>query len=173
MKAPEPLLTSKTSACAPSANFLLMMLAVISGMLSTVPVTSRNAYSRRSAGTTRSLCPVMAKPVRARSSTKLRTSRSVRYPGMDSSLSSVPPVCPRARPLIIGTTQPQAAASGASTSETLSPTPPVECLSTSGTAPRPERSITSPESIIARVSRPVSVKSIPRKYTAMARLDIW
>jgi hypothetical protein len=36
-------------------------------------------------------------------------------------------------PDIIGTATPQAATSGASTIETLSPTPPVECLSTRGT----------------------------------------
>src|SRR5699024_353549 len=34
----------------PSASFLLMMEAAISGMDSTVPVTSRRAYRRRSAG---------------------------------------------------------------------------------------------------------------------------
>src|SRR5947199_5640313 len=50
-------------------------------------------------------------------------------PGIDSSLSSVPPVWPRPRPLIIGTISPPAAATGASTREVLSPTPPVECLS--------------------------------------------
>jgi hypothetical protein len=53
---------------------------------------------------------------------------------MASSLSSVPPVWPRPRPEIIGTKPPHAAASGASISETLSPTPPVECLSTTGPA---------------------------------------
>ena len=54
----------------------------------------------------------------------------MRKPGIDSSLSSVPPVWPRARPDIIGTTTPQAAASGARISDVLSPTPPVLCLST-------------------------------------------
>ena len=39
--------------------------------------------------------------------------RSVRKPGMDSSLSSVPPVWPSARPEIMGTITPAAAASGA------------------------------------------------------------
>jgi hypothetical protein len=50
--------------------------------------------------------------------------------GIVSSLSTVPPVWPRPRPLIIGTGTPSAATSGASTIDTLSPTPPVECLST-------------------------------------------
>ena len=43
MNAPRPDLTSSTSASMPSAIFLLMIDAVISGMLSTVPVTSRSA----------------------------------------------------------------------------------------------------------------------------------
>src|SRR3989449_6079107 len=51
-----------------------------------------------------------------------------------SSLSRVPPVWPSPRPDIIGTATPHAATSGASTSDTLSPTPPVECLSTRGVA---------------------------------------
>ena len=42
----------------------------------------------------------------------------------------MPPVWPRPRPDIIGTGTPHAAASGASTSDVLSPTPPVLCLST-------------------------------------------
>ena len=43
MNAPLPVLTSSTSASMPSAIFLLMIEALISGMLSTVPVTSRSA----------------------------------------------------------------------------------------------------------------------------------
>ena len=43
MNAPAPVLTSSTSAPIPSAIFLLMIDAEISGMLSTVPVTSRSA----------------------------------------------------------------------------------------------------------------------------------
>ena len=43
MKAPLPHFTSSTSASMPSASFLDMMLAVISGMEGTVPVTSRRA----------------------------------------------------------------------------------------------------------------------------------
>ena len=91
---------------------------------------------------------------------------------MDSSLSSVPPVCPSARPLIMGTVTPREAARGARTSETLSPTPPVECLSTRGPG-RSDRSYTSPEPIMARVRSPVSRGSIPRRNTAMARAAIW
>ena len=43
MKAPSPTFTSRTIAPAPAAIFLDMMLAAISGMLSTVAVTSRRA----------------------------------------------------------------------------------------------------------------------------------
>ena len=43
MSAPLPVFTSSTIAPAPLASFLLTMLEAISGMLSTVPVTSRSA----------------------------------------------------------------------------------------------------------------------------------
>ena len=43
MKAPDPVLTSSTNPPAPSAIFLLMMLEAMSGIASTVPVTSRSA----------------------------------------------------------------------------------------------------------------------------------
>jgi hypothetical protein len=81
--------------------------------------------------------------------------RSVRSPGMASSLSIVPPVCPRPRPESFATWQPAAASSGATTNVVVSPTPPVECLSTVG--PRsPERSTVSPEATNASVSATAS-----------------
>ena len=43
MNAPSPHFTSSTRPPIPSAIFLLMIDAVMSGMLSTVPVTSRSA----------------------------------------------------------------------------------------------------------------------------------
>ena len=43
MNAPDPTLTSSTSPPVPSAIFLLMIELAISGMDSTVPVTSRSA----------------------------------------------------------------------------------------------------------------------------------
>ena len=43
MNAPDPTLTSSTRAPVPSAIFLLMIELAISGMASTVPVTSRRA----------------------------------------------------------------------------------------------------------------------------------
>ena len=48
---------------------------------------------------------------------------------MVSNLSNVPPVCPKLRPLIIGIAKPAAAINGPKIIETLSPTPPVLCLS--------------------------------------------
>ena len=45
MKAAAPNFTSRMSACNPSASFLERMLAVMSGMLGTVAVTSRSAYN--------------------------------------------------------------------------------------------------------------------------------
>src|SRR3954447_14480506 len=85
---------------------------------------------------------------------------------MLSSLSSVPPVWPRPRPEIIGTATPQAARIGASIRLTLSPTPPVECLSTTG-LPRSQSS-TLPESRIASVSASRSSLSRPLRKNAIA-----
>ena len=62
IKAPEPHLTSKQNASEPSAIFLERMLDVIRGIDSTVPVTSRKEYKRRSAGAIVSVCPIIAKP---------------------------------------------------------------------------------------------------------------
>ena len=87
-------------------------------------------------------------------------------------MSSVPPVWPRPRPLIIGTATPHAATIGARCSETLSPTPPVECLSTLGNV-TDERSATTPEPIIASVSVAVSAVFMPRRKIAMSIALSW
>jgi hypothetical protein len=50
MKAPSPHFTSSTSASHPSASFLLITEAEMSGTEGTVAVTSRSAYSFLSAG---------------------------------------------------------------------------------------------------------------------------
>ena len=84
----------------------------------------------------------------------------------------MPPVMPRPRPEIMGTAAPQAATSGASGSDILSPMPPVECLSTVG-RPRSEKSSTSPERIMASVMAASSALVMPRKKTAMAKAAIW
>src|SRR5579883_2921129 len=89
---------------------------------------------------------------------------------MLSSLSSVPPVWPRPRPAIIGTNPPQAATSGARMRLTLSPTPPVECLSRTGPGkPRDAQSSTVPDRAIASVKAAVSRRVMPRKNTAIAK----
>ena len=90
---------------------------------------------------------------------------------MDSSLSSVPPVWPSPRPLTMGTTTPHAAASGASIRDTLSPTPPVLCLST--VRPSADRSKVSPERIISSARAAVSAKSIPLRNIAISSADAW
>ncbi len=94
-----------------------------------------------------------------------------RQPGMLSSLSSVPPVCPSPRPESCGTATPKDATSGASGSVILSPTPPVECLSVVG-LPRPSNESVSPEAIIARVRSRISDRSIPLRNIAMVIADI-
>ncbi len=144
MNAPLPTLTSNTSASRPAANFLAMMEDAISGIDSTVAVESRSAYSLPSAGATCGVCPINARRCWISCSRNSSTVRLVRNPGMDSSLSSVPPVWPRARPETIGTVTPAAAASGAAIRLVLSPTPPVECLSTF-TPGTEERSTLSPD----------------------------
>ncbi len=69
---------------------------------------------------------------------------SILKPGIASSLSSVPPVYPKPLPDILATGTPTLATSGAKINVVVSPTPPVECLSTFVPATE-DRSITSPE----------------------------
>ena len=155
MKAPLLVFTSSTIASAPAAIFLLMMLEAISGMLFTVPVTSRRAYINLSAGSSPLDCPMTQRPVFLTISIISPTERSIFTPGIASSLSSVPPVCPSPRPDIFATVTPHAAAIGAETSVVVSPTPPVECLSTFVPL-KAERSTIVPEHAIAFVSAAIS-----------------
>lgn len=113
----------------------------------------------------------MTAPVEARTSRSSALLSEARQPGMDSSLSRVPPVWPRPRPLSCGTAAPQAATSGASGRVILSPTPPVECLSAVGRASE-EKSRRSPEAIMAAVQRAISRRSMPFSRIAMASADI-
>ena len=83
----------------------------------------------------------------------------------------MPPVCPSPRPESCGTATPNEATSGASGSVILSPTPPVECLSTVR-LPSPANDMRSPESIIASVRSRISRRSIPFSSTAIAQADI-
>ena len=173
MNAPLPNFTSSTRASVPSAIFFDMMLEAISGIASTVPVTSRSAYSFLSAGARPEPAAQMTAPtspfIWANISSLLSAARQ---PGIDSSLSSVPPVCPRPRPLSCGTATPKDATRGASGSVILSPTPPVECLSTVR-LPRSAKLIRSPVAIIASVITRISSRSMPRCSTAIAKDAIW
>ena len=56
-------------------------------------------------------------------------------------------------------------------SETLSPTPPVECLSTVG-GPSSENRSRAPDSMISRRSTESSAGSSPRMNAAMRKADI-
>ena len=78
---------------------------------------------------------------------------------------------PRPRPDSWGTATPQAATSGASGRVILSPTPPVECLSAVG-RDSVEKSIRSPDAIIASVQRAISRRSMPLSRIAIASADI-
>ncbi len=137
-----------------------MMLAAIREILSTVAVTSRSAYSFLSAGARFPVCPATAIPISFTISKNFDWSRDVERPGMASSLSRVPPVCPSPLPESFATGTPQAAATGPITMVVLSPTPPVECLSTliPGMG---DRSISSPDAAIQPVKKAVSCSFIP------------
>jgi hypothetical protein len=78
MNAPSPHFTSSRTALLPSAIFLLMIEAEISGMLSIVPVTSRRAYSFLSAGASEDVCPMMLAPTRRSTSLNSSIVRSMR-----------------------------------------------------------------------------------------------
>ena len=104
-----------------------------------------------SAGTRFALAPMIAMPASRTCATNSSVESSTRKPGIDSSLSSVPPVCPSPRPLIFANGTPQAATIGATAIEVLSPTPPVECLSTTLRPSAECRSTVSPVAIIAFV----------------------
>ncbi len=168
MMAPLPVLTSRTIASLPAASFLDMIELAISGRLSTVAVTSRSAYSVLSAGASMPVCPITATPMRLTCSRKASPESATDIPGIDSSLSSVPPVCPSPRPLIFATGTPQAATSGARISVVVSPTPPVECLSTLMPGML-LRSTVSPLFCIASVRAVVSRAVMPLSRMAMSR----
>jgi hypothetical protein len=87
-------------------------------------------------------------------------------------LSSVPPVWPRPRPLIFPSGTPHAATIGPTANDVLSPTPPVECLSTTLRPSSDRRSSVSPLRTIASVSADVSPSESPRKKTAMQNAAI-
>ena len=94
-------------------------------MLSTVAVTSLNAYIFLSATAIDAVWPHTAILCSFTESTNFLESISIENPGIASNLSKVPPVCPRPLPDIFATGAPQAATNGANAIVVLSPTPPV------------------------------------------------
>ena len=171
INAPLPVFTSKTNALVPSAIFFDMIDDAINGIASTVAVTSRRAYNFLSAGAS----PAPAAQITAPTSLNTRSISSLvndaRHPGIDSNLSSVPPVWPNPRPDNCGTAAPHAATRGASGRVILSPTPPVECLSTVGIF-NWFHDIRSPLLIIASVQREISRPFIPLSKIAIRSADI-
>jgi hypothetical protein len=67
----------------------------------------------RSAGTISAVWLMSATPIFSSCARYSEIDRPTRNPGIDSSLSTVPPVWPSPRPLIIGTATPHAATIGA------------------------------------------------------------
>merc|ERR1719481_1004079 len=170
---PAPHLMSSTREEIPSATFLLMMEEVIKPRLPTVLVISLAAYITLSAG---QICPVW--PTMQHPTSSIITMISSRlsctlYPGMLSSLSRVPPVIPSPLPDIIGTFSPQAARAGARGRDTLSPTPPVLCLSTSNPSHSLGQVRVVPLSTMALVNQLVSCRDRPCTYTAMSQAPSW
>ena len=137
-----------------------MIEDAISGMLSTVAVTSLNAYSFLSAGAISADCPITANPISFTILKKSSSAKAVFKPGIASNLSIVPPVNPNPRPLILATFPPHAATIGATTKVTLSPTPPVLCLSTF-TPIILDKSTISPDFVIQFVNAKSSRSVIP------------
>lgn len=80
---------------------------------------------------------------------------------MGTPLAHVPPTT-------LLTLQPQAARAGARARLTLSPTPPVECLSTSSPRQAGGQASARPEAAMARVSASVSTASMPRSRMAIS-----
>ena len=139
IKAPLPQVTSSTILLAPEAIFLLIILDAISGMLSVQLIVSLSAYIFLSAGAKFIVCPIKLIPIFLTFSINLSSDTFVLYPGIDSSLSIVPPVIPNPLPDIFATGIPNDAIIGIRINVILSPTPPVLCLST--TSPKLDKSI--------------------------------
>ena len=136
-----------------------MILDAISGMFSTQAIVSLNAYNFLSAGAKFDVCPIKHIPIFLTFCLNSSIVKSVLYPGIDCILSTVPPVNPNPLPDIFATGTPREAMIGIKINVILSPTPPVECLST--TSPRSDKSSTSPELAIANVKSVISWSLIP------------
>ena len=127
------------------------MLLAINGILGTVAVTSLNEYNFLSSGTILSLYPIRPIPVLLAIFSTSSFELENLNPFIASNLSIVPPVCPKPLPDNLVEAKPSAASIGANTTVTLSPTPPVLCLSTKNLLIF-SNFIISPESLIKVVN---------------------
>ena len=166
IKAPLPHVTSNTILFAPAAIFLLIMLDAISDILSTQLIVSRSAYIFLSAGAKLAVWPIRLMPTFCTFSINSSVFISVLYPGIDSSLSTVPPVKPKPLPDIFATGTPSDAIIGINTNVILSPTPPVLCLSIT-VLEIFDKSRISPECAISNVKFVVSSLFNPLIYIAI------
>ena len=142
------------------------MLDAISGMLSTHDIEFLSAYIFLSAGARFCVCEIILIPISFTFFINSSSGNCVLYPGIDSILSTVPPVNPSPLPDILATFTPNELISGNSIIDTLSPTPPVECLSTIIPSIFDKSSI-SPEFAISIVRFVLSLSVIPFIYIAI------
>ena len=143
-----------------------IILDAINGILSTHEILSLKAYNFLSAGAKFIVCEIILIPMFSTFFTKLFISISVLQPGIDCILSTVPPVKPNPLPDIFATGTPIDATNGNRQIDTLSPTPPVECLSTIVLF-NFDKSNISPEFAIDKVRLVVSCFVIPFKNIAI------
>ncbi len=95
IKAPLPTITSNTILLAPLAIFLLIILDAIKGILSTQEIASLSAYIFLSAGAKFNVCPIKLIPISFTFCLNSSMPIPILYPGIDSSLSAVPPLNPK------------------------------------------------------------------------------
>ena len=136
------------------------------------PIVSLNAYIFLSAGAKFKVCPIKLIPISLIFCLNSSIEIFILYPGIASNLSAVPPVIPSPLPLIFATGIPSAATIGITISVILSPTPPVECLSTIR-SDISLKSNTSPEFAIANVKFKISSCVIPFIQIAIIRAAAW
>ena len=123
-----------------------------------------------SAGTRLPLCPIIAILILLTLFINCSSVNSTEKPLKLSNLSIVPPVWPRPLPDIFATGIPRDATSGVKHIDVLSPTPPVECLSTLIPLIL-DKSITSPELTIDIVKLAVSLLDISLKKSVINKAE--
>ncbi len=165
--APLPDFTSSTSPSSPAASFFDRIEAVIRSTLSTAAASSRIAYSRRSAGARSALAATMAQPVCATQRRNVGSSGSVQKAGDRFQLVQRAARMAQAPAGYHRHIRPAGRQHRRKDQDTVSPIPPVECLSTTG--PGRSQRITRPLSRIARVSATRPSAPMPRVRTAMAK----